>query len=186
MDFCVRCGKKQLFQEHLCRNCYAHLHSVKAPKKKRVKQNLPVQKHMGYFEAVIQLRNIEQGIADFVFLEADAHHVQVSKVNWLKNGADLFVSDRKFARNTGKILQRKFGGLVRASARIFTRDRSSGKEVYRVTLLFKQFPYHRGEQFTFKGKTYTVLNIANDVYVEDSDHKKKKLRFDDLELDRVF
>ena len=186
MDFCVRCGNKQLFQEHLCRSCYTHLHSVKAVKKKRVKKGLPGEKHAGYFEAVIQLRNVEQNVVDFVSLEADEHHIQVSKVKWFKHGVDLFVSDRKFARNTGKGLQQQFGGMLKTSARIFTRDRFSGKEVYRVTVLFKQFPYHKGEQFIFKGETYTVLSVANDVYVEDKENKKKKLRFDELELDRVF
>ena len=186
MDFCVKCGKKQLFQDHLCRSCYNHVHTVKEIKKKRVKKSVPGEMHQGYFEAVIQLRNVEQNVVDSVFLEADNYGVYVSKVNWLKHGVDLFVSDRKFARNTGKILQRRFGGLMRTSARIFTRDRYSGKEVYRVTVLFKQFPYGKGEQFNFKGDVYTVLNVTTVVYVEDKDHVKKRLRFDDLELDRIF
>ena len=182
----MKCGKKQLFQDHLCRNCYAHLHPMQAIKKKRIKKKAPFEMHKGYFEAVIQLRNVEQSVVDFVFLEADDHGVQVSKVNWLKHGVDLFVSDRKFARNTGKILQQKFGGMIKTSARIFTRDRYSGKEVYRVTVLFKQFPYSKGEQFLYKGDMYTVLNVTTDVYVEDKDKQKKRLRFDDLELDRIF
>lgn len=143
-------------------------------------------KHIGYFEAIIQLRNTAPNIVDFVFHAADERDIRVSKVKWMRNGVDLFVSDRKFARQMGKILQEKFGGMVKTSAAIFTRDRMSGKEVHRVTVLFKQFPYSKGEQFMYKDQTYTVTHAGKEVIAEDVNHKKRRLRFDDLELDRVF
>lgn len=186
MDFCVKCGKKELFQEFLCKRCYAHLHPLRAVKRQKGKSSLSDAKHIGYFEAIIQLRNTEQHVIDFVFHAADEKHVHVSKVKWMKNGVDLFVSDRKFAQHVGKTLQQTFGGMLKTSAAIFTRDRMSGKDVHRVTVLFKQFPYGKGEQFMYKGHVYTVLSVSKEVYVEEIGNKKKRLRFDDLELDRIF
>ncbi len=160
------------------------MHPAKEVKKE--KKSEPGEKHEGYFEAVIQLRNVEQKLIDFVFIAADDENLKVSKVKWLKHGVDLFVSNRKFAQHMSKTLQQKFGGMVKLSSRLFTRDRYSGKEVHRVTMLFKQFPYGKGEQFAFKGETYTVLGVTKEVYVEDAQHVKKKLKFDELELGRVF
>jgi NMD protein affecting ribosome stability and mRNA decay len=185
MDFCVKCGRKKVYKEHLCSKCYNHINKLKPVKLKKAREKSN-QKHAGYFEAVVQLRNVDQKVVDFVYRGAEEHHVTVAKVKWLKHGVDLFVSDKLFARKIGKALQQKFGGMVKSSATLFTQDKMSGKKVYRVTVLFKQFPYGKGERFTFKGEVYIVLGVAKNVHVEDENNTRRNLRFSELQLDRVF
>jgi NMD protein affecting ribosome stability and mRNA decay len=185
MDFCVKCGSKTLYKEHLCRKCYDLMNPAKVLKEK--KKNVSTSsKHPGYFEAVIQLRNVKQNIIDFTFRSCAEHHIGVAKIKWLKNGVDLWVSDRRFSQRTLKELQKKFGGLVKTSATLFTQDKLTSKLVHRVTVLFKQFPFKKGEIFEFKGQSYTIVGIGKDIIAEDESGKKRTLRYIDLERARVF
>src|SRR3989338_569008 len=165
MDFCVRCGKKELYEEFLCAACHTHLHPLKAGpsrgKKAHLNQGLAhgraaqrQGRHAGYFEATIQLRNVGPEVHRFAAEQLRALGARVSKERWLKHGVDLQVDDRKAAGKLGRALQKRFGGMLKTSARLFSRDRMSGKEVHRVTVLFKQLPARAGEQFALMGKQY--------------------------------
>ena len=185
MDFCVRCGTKELYKEHLCAECYKIIYPPQ-PEKKNKPAPGPVQHHANYFEAVIQLRNITPAVADFVTEQLQRSKIGVSKVKRHVNGLDMQISSKQFASKLGKMLQHTFGGMVKRSARLFTTDRMSGKPVYRVTMLFKQFPYSVGETFDFKGVSYRVLAVTDHVVARDDNEKIKKLKYKDLERGRVF
>lgn len=151
---------------------------------KDVKGTTP-NRHDGYFEATIQLRNTGQEVVNYVFGRLESNDVRISKKEWYKHGIDLYVDNSGFARKLGRELQQKFGGMVKTSARIHTRDRMTQKDVYRVTVLFKQF-YSEGEEFNFKGKRYTVVSVGKNVFAEDEHKIRKRFRFNELERARVF
>ncbi len=187
MDFCVRCGKKELYKEHLCQACYGHIYPEDKEKVVKKKPSGSVQHHVNYFEAVLQLRNITQAVADFVSEQLEHNKIGVSKIKRHANGMDMQISSRQFASKLGKMLQHTFGGMVKRSARIFTTDRMSMKSVWRVTVLFKQFPYSVGETFEFKGVSYRVLAVTDEVVArEEVSQQVKKLKYKDLERGRVF
>lgn len=194
MNFCVRCGSKQVYQEYLCHPCYGHIHpTLRKEKRKKKETGKSVQKRASaaqrgeYFEATVQLRNVDKNVIDFVLERLSEHGVVVAKEEWYKHGVDFYVSDSGFAQKMGRELQQRFGGMVKKTAKIFTRDHMTGKDVYRVTVLFKQFPYEVGGEFPFKGKNYVVLAVGKDVFVEDAAGKeKRRLRFSELEKGRVF
>ncbi|HLC19878.1 MAG TPA: NMD3-related protein [Candidatus Nanoarchaeia archaeon] len=184
MDFCVKCGKKELYEDFLCEKCYTAEHPQRTKKTKERKK--PETQHSGYFEATLQIRVIDQHIVDFAYKDIEKHGIIATKEKWLPNGVDVSVSSRKYAQQLGKTLQQKFGGLLKMTARIFTRDRQSSKDVYRITVLFKQFPYKKGDTFTYKGTTYVVKNASREVIGEDETHKEKIFRYNELERAHVF
>jgi len=143
--------------------------------------------HGGYFEAVVQLRNVDEKVYRFALDAIEENEVYVGKKEYLKHGVDIYLGDKRFAQRLGALLQGKFGGLVKKSAKIFTRDQQTFKDVYRVTVLFKQFPYAVGATFEFKGQTYTVLSLGKDVLAEHAENMtKKRFLFKELEHARVF
>lgn len=175
-----------MYEEYLCSSCYHTVHPAKVKKAKKRAEPQPM-KHSGYFEATIQLRNVSPDITDFVFERIEQHDIKISKKTLLSNGVDIMIDDSGFAKKLGKALQQKFGGMVKTTARIFTRDRATSKDIYRTTLLFKQFQYKKGEEFFFKGKAYAVVNASTDVFAEDVQTKeRKRLRFRELEKARLF
>ena len=184
MDFCVKCGKKQLYEDFLCKECYLSEHPQAEKKEKKRKQ--PEIQHAAYFEATLQLRFVDQHVVNFVYEDIEKKGISATREKFEQNGLDVSVDSKKYAQQLGKALQEKFGGLLKTTARIFTRDRQSSKDVYRVTVLFKQFPYKKGDTFEMKGKKYTVKNASRDVIVEDPDHKMIKMRYTDLERAHIF
>src|SRR3989344_5062708 len=103
MDFCVRCGKKDVFQDFLCSSCYKHLHPPEVKKVK--KQTVEKIRHESYYEASIQLRHVTKAVIDYVIKEIDATDIIISSETPLENGMDFNVDDKKFAQQLGKQLQ---------------------------------------------------------------------------------
>jgi NMD protein affecting ribosome stability and mRNA decay len=184
MDFCVRCGDKGKLKEFLCKDCYDHVNKPKIAKVKEKKE--AAGRHADYFEATIQLRNVGKGVHDYVAFQLEGHEVSVAKEEWLKNGVDLFISDLRFAKKLGTMLQKRFGGMVKESSTLFTRDKTTSKEVHRVTVLFKQFPFKTGEAFKFKGEKYLVVSVRKDVIARNSEGRSRRFKFKELEKARVF
>ena len=187
MDICVRCGAKDIHEEYLCEKCYYHMHPKAKEKVSKVKKREPAARHGGYFEATVQIRNVDSALIDFVYARMADEDIHVSRELWHDHGVDFQIDSFRFAQKIGRELQQKFGGLIKTNARIFTRDRVTSKDVYRVTVLFKQFPHGKGEEFDFKGRTYKVISIGTDVFVEDvASKEKKRIMFKELEKSRIF
>ncbi len=92
-----------------------------------------------YFEATIQLRPDNKELVQFVKNQLNKHKdVFISQEVHKKYGTDLYVSSRKFATLIGKRLKQSFKGKLILSRKLFSRDRHSGKAIYRVTVCFRQ------------------------------------------------
>ena len=92
-----------------------------------------------YYEAIIQIRK-----PTAVLLYTIQH--EIKKNDWDKylnkeadvpNGIDFFFNSKKIAVALAKILKKKLGGKLKFSKRIFTRDRQSSRDVYRVTIFYQ-------------------------------------------------
>jgi NMD protein affecting ribosome stability and mRNA decay len=92
-----------------------------------------------YYEAILQIRK-----PTAVLLYTIQH--EIKKNNWDKylnreagvpNGIDFFFNSKKIAVELAKTLKKKLGGKLKFSKRIFTRDRQSSRDVYRVTIFYE-------------------------------------------------
>ncbi len=91
-----------------------------------------------YFEAVLQLRPYNEKVLRAVEkMVGDKDGVFISKVVKQKTGLDLYISSQKFAQTIGKQLKKRFKGELKVSGTLFTRNRLTSKDVYRVTVLFR-------------------------------------------------
>jgi nonsense-mediated mRNA decay protein 3 len=94
----------------------------------------------GYFEGILQLRNkgsrhYEEALTAVRSLISKNPAVFVSKTVPLKDGIDLYLSSNKFLTMVGKELESRFLAETNKSPSLFSRDRMSGKELHRLTLL---------------------------------------------------
>lgn len=136
----------------------------------------------GYYEAVLQLRNLNNEVFDFVCEQINEKKAGVAKQEIIDNGIDIYLVSQNFAKNLGKELLKRFGGTFKISAKLFSRDRQSGKLVYRISVLFKCLDFSKGdiiksEEAVFKvtgvGKRVTGLNLGTG--------KKGKIDFEKVE-----
>ncbi|MDP3917019.1 MAG: NMD3-related protein [Nanoarchaeota archaeon] len=99
----------------------------------------PGDKHIDYYEAKIQIRPYNEEVIRYVINGIDNNEkVRISKVIELKTGVDIYVSSRKFATSIGKKLRAKFKeGKILVTKTLFSKNRQTSKNIYRVTVLFR-------------------------------------------------
>ncbi len=119
-----------------------------------------------YYEGTLQLRNPSEKVLDYVedAIARDGN-VFIAKKDRLKNGYDLQLSSQNFLRNIGRKLQDKFSGELVLSSKLAGRSKS-GKDLYRVNVLFRMYSFRKGSTVTYRGASYKVLETAHRVRIK--------------------
>jgi len=96
-------------------------------------------KHEGYFEAVMQLRDPNDELINFINNQLKKNpDVFIANILPQKNGFDIYISSQRFARSLGNKMKRAFKkSELKMTRSIFTRNRQTSKDVYRVTVFFR-------------------------------------------------
>ena len=121
-----------------------------------------------YYEGIMQLRNIDDEIIDFVVKEIEkTENISMPKIKKVTNGTDIYISSQKFLRSLGNKLQKRFGGQLIASKKLHTRSRITGKELHRVNVLFRMPNFKKGDIINYKGDEIKVVAIHKKVFAKD-------------------
>lgn len=141
-----------------------------------------MEKHSQYFEGILQLRNTDKDVLDFVLnLVEKRDGISISKTERVVNGFDLYFISQKFLQQIGKKLKGNFNGELKTSAKLFTRSRITGKEVYRVNVLFRQHNIKKGDIVIYKGEKVQIVGIGKKILAKNTKTGKKlTLNFGDL------
>lgn len=129
-------------------------------------------KHPGYYEAILQLREISSAVIDFVESEINRAKVPITKTVEMKNGLDIYLADSNFSKALGKTLQQKFGGEILITAKLHTRIKD--KDIYRLTVLFRGVPFQRGDTVEYHGETYLVTAMGKEIILQHAKTGQKK------------
>jgi nonsense-mediated mRNA decay protein 3 len=87
----------------------------------------------GYYEAVLQLRgNVTEETLDFVD-EKIKSLKEFYRIKEVKNGFDLYTSNKSTANKIAKLLKDKFKADIKKSFKLITRK--EGKDIYRNVIL---------------------------------------------------
>jgi len=129
-----------------------------------------------YFEGILQLREIDQEVYDWVYdtIEREGK-CKVAREKALKNGYDLYLSDNHYLQALGKRLKRKFSGELVVSRRLHTQDRMTLKAVYRVTVLFRQHRFKEGDIVKVDNERYKILKVGKRVHTKHLGSGKLKI-----------
>jgi NMD protein affecting ribosome stability and mRNA decay len=120
-----------------------------------------------YFEGTLQIRDPTQEVIDFI--ENDVENtkgVHIAKILKVRNGYDFLMSSQRYLRAVGKKLQEKFPGDLKHSRKIFTRNRQTSKEVYRVTVMFRPSGLHKGDTLIYRGEETEVVGFGGKVQLK--------------------
>ena len=119
----------------------------------------------GYFEGILQLRNKDNKSFDEITDYIDTmikckDDVFISKVTELKNGIDIYLSSNRFLKHISKDIQSRFGGELKTSRKLYSRDHQTGKELYRGTILIRLPNFSRGMVIKINKKIVYVKSIS--------------------------
>jgi nonsense-mediated mRNA decay protein 3 len=121
-------------------------------------------RHQDYFEAVLQLRDCKKEVIKFVEGDIVRKRVKVAKTAEVPGGIDYFLADKDFAKQTGKKLREKFGGDLKTTASLW--GRKDGREVFRVTVLFRSTGFNKGDIVVYEGEEYEVKLMGKDIMLQ--------------------
>lgn len=92
-----------------------------------------------YYEAIIQVRNPSDELINFINNQLNKKKdIFISNIVPQKEGFDIFISSQRFARSLGNRMKKAFRkSQLKNSRSIFTRNRQTSKDVYRVCVMFR-------------------------------------------------
>ena len=137
-----------------------------------------------YYQGVLQLRDVNEEILNFVDNQIKKRgDVAITKKVTYPNGVDLYITSQKFIRILGKKLRESFGGEIKISAKLHTRSKT-GKDLFRVNVLFRLSKYKRGDIITIRGDQVKLLQVGNRIFAMDlRTGKRIKIRNEELSRD---
>lgn len=117
-----------------------------------------------YFEGVLQIRNPSSEILEFIEKAlANKPEINVAKKVKLKTGVDYFLSSNKFIQIFSKKLFNRFGGELNVSKKLFTRNKQTGKNVYRTNVLIRLPDFRIGDTIRINKQLIVVTEIKGSV-----------------------
>ena len=138
-----------------------------------------VGKRPEYFEATLQLREVSPEVEKYVRSELSRTRIHIARDKKVTNGRDFDLSDSDFTKNLGKRLQEQFGGEYIVSPKLFSHK--DGKNIYRLTVLFRGLPCKKGDIISYRGDEYLVLLINKEIRLEHTvTHQKIHLKQKDF------
>lgn len=121
------------------------------------------KKQGDYFEGVLQLRNLNDNILKYVDTYIEKYNVYISKRNETTGGINLRFSDKKKIQNLGHLLKKNYGGVLKISPKLHTRDKQTSKEVYRVNVYYKAPDYKKGDVIKIENKLILVSVVKKNI-----------------------
>lgn len=135
-----------------------------------------------YFEGILQLRNPTNELVRYIEKQVkEKKNVFIVEKEYVVNGIDIYISSNKFIKSLGRKLQKQFGGELKISSRLYSRDRQTSKDLYRLNVLFRLPKYKKGEIVTVKGERIKILSLGKKVLGKDLvTGKKVRIRYEEL------
>jgi NMD protein affecting ribosome stability and mRNA decay len=141
---------------------------------KLAKCNLCEKEGTQYYEAVLQVRS-----SNYDILEKSIELLQqrvsalrhrgmfINKTERLDDGYDLYVTNQKIAQNLGKELQDRFGGVYKASPHLFSRNKQTSKNIYRISVFVRLPGFEKGDVILADDKVYKVEKLGSKINLVD-------------------
>jgi len=127
-----------------------------------------------YFEGMLQLRDCKEEVYKYVKERMKEEKVTIANSKEFANGVDHKVSSNPFLIKMSTELPKHFSGEVKITRKLYSRDHLTQKEIYRITVLFKQYPFKIGEIIDNRGDQVKVISISKSkVTVKDIKTGKK-------------
>lgn len=126
--------------------------------------------HLDYFEGIIQIRNVAEDekdeIAELAQEESkreEKRHVYVTKIEVMKGGIDLFLTSQKHLQGVAKRLHKHFGGTLKIDEKLFTRDWTTSKDVFRVNATLLLPEYRVGDIISTNDRLMRINSIKGHI-----------------------
>jgi nonsense-mediated mRNA decay protein 3 len=139
-----------------------------------------------YFEGKFQVRNPPDRVVDEIvdYINSLDGPVQVTSVHEVRGGADIYVNSRSL-KTLAKKIQDRFGGEMKISPRLQTRDSQAGQDIYRVNVSLRFPDFGIGDVVETDGKVLQVTGMGKAVFAREIDSDKRYSFGYDVHIERI-
>lgn len=131
-------------------------------------------KHLGYYEGILQLRNPNKAVLDYIAQRlAETPRVRIAKEKKVSEGRDFYFSDKRFLLNLGQKLKQRFNAYLDATVRLHSVDRTTSRNVYKLTVLIRIPTFKVGQLISLHGQQMKVMEIKRKVKLKEIKSGKK-------------
>ncbi|MBS3112821.1 hypothetical protein J4418_01950 [Candidatus Woesearchaeota archaeon] len=142
--------------------------------------------HDGYYQGILQLRDPADEVVDFIIKNLrDKKDVQVSKVVKVRGGIDFYITNNKSLQKLGKKLILRFGGELKTSPKLFSRNRQTSKDIYRLNVYFRPSELKKDDFITYKNQVYKIVSLSKKMNVKELLSNKNSVIKYDSEIKKV-
>ena len=141
---------------------------------KMVKCNLCEKEGTQYYEAVLQVRSNNFNILDksIEFLQARVENLRnrgmfINKVERMDDGYDLYMTNKGIAQSLGRELQALFGGEFKSSAKLFSKNKQTSKNIYRVAIFVRLPGFEKNDIILVDDKVFKVDKLGSKITLLD-------------------
>ncbi|MCL4447264.1 MAG: NMD3-related protein [Candidatus Thermoplasmatota archaeon] len=121
-----------------------------------------------YYEAILQLRG-EKGESQDSILnylvdlieKAPSKEVFLTKMDRMKEGYDLYLSDKQYTRGIARKVIERFGGTYKETSHLVGMKK--GNELYRITVSVRTPNFQKSDVLGINKNLYLVISIRSDV-----------------------
>ena len=116
-----------------------------------------------YFTAKLQLREPPEGVLAFIeeFMAGkEEKGVSINKVEDTPRGPDLYLTHKSAARQLGEKLVRKFGGVMKQSEQLFSRNHQTSKNLYRLNVVVEFSKFRQGDVIMLGNRVVLVTGMG--------------------------
>ncbi|HOI39346.1 MAG TPA: NMD3-related protein [Methanobacterium sp.] len=126
----------------------------------------------GYYEAVLQLRGDKRPLDPDEIMRADEiikklleklfpknRMAYLTQRIEIKEGIDYYFGSYKAARKVSNALKDQMGGVIGESPRLMGRDKSAGKDLYRIWISYRLPFFHKGDFIIHKKHAGQIIDI---------------------------
>lgn len=133
-----------------------------------------------YFESILQLRNCNDQVLDFVRNEVLKHNKKGIFINkeapldkYSIKDIDIYLTNQTYAKTLAALVKKHYGGIIKKNAQHFSLDWQTSKTVFRLNVLLILPSYSKGDVIKAQDHLYKILSLGDKIHVKDlrTDHK---------------
>ena len=120
--------------------------------------------HSKYFQGILQLRNVKEEMLDYLdnwLGKRDKDEVSIVKK--VKGGMDFYFISNKSLAAIGKKMFEVFGGEMKTTATLHTRDKQKSRDLYRMTVMLRFLDFSKGDTVVVEEVVYKVKSISKNI-----------------------
>ncbi len=136
-----------------------------------------------YFEGILQIRsnNVDNRIKAHKFIINKLNKqtkVFCNKMVSLKNGFDYFLTDKNYVQELARKTFEEFGIELKINAQLFSRNKQTSKDLYRVNALVKLPDFTKNDIIQVEDMILQVVSIKGKKIIGIDLKSQKKVKFE--------